>query len=525
MDKNRKSAGLFSAIALSVGTMLGSGWLFAPYYASKVAGGASILSWIIGAVAILIMALLLAEIAIKHPVNGLFTRLISLSHNKHFGFVTAISNWLLGLIVIPSEAMATTQYIASIWPKITTHIFADDQLTIIGITIVGVLMFVYTLINYWGLKFFARINNSITSLKIIIPIATAVLIMLAAFHSDNFTAQSHRFVPFGSGSIFSAIVSCGIFYSFFGFQVAASFSAEIKNPKRNVPIALISSVMIVLGIYLLLQIAFIGSLPPHLLAGGWSGLNFESPLAQLTGLLGLNALAVVLYADALVSPSGTGSILTGASTRMLNEMAKHKQMPAIFARVNNRFNLSRSSLIFTFLCSLLLIIFFRNWQMIASLTTTFILISCVALPVAYVKLKSTDKNASAIRYLPLPGFFAFAIYLFIGYMLMISGIINLTVALVLHLLFFIVYSLVNAKSMHKYLELKRAFASSWSIFVFLSFELAMAIYHQYAVSLLWFYLLFLPLLALLYLLMIQQKDHDLQAVPSTLSPVLNPGNS
>lgn len=357
MKNSPKQPGLFSAIAISIGTMMGSGWLFASYYASKTAGGASILSWIIGAAVVLIMALLLAEIAIKHPVNGLFTRLISISHNPHFGFVTGISNWLFGLIVVPSEAMSTTQYVATFYHPLTNYIFSSGSLTNIGVSVVGVFMLVYTLINYWGILFLSRINNAITTLKIVIPIATALLMLTAAFHSGNFTAQNASFIPFGNSSIFSAIVNCGIFYSFFGFQMAASFTTELKNPKRNVPIALVSSVLIVLVIYLLLQIAFIGSIPTHMLNHGWTHLNFESPLAQLTGLIGLNSLAIILYADALISPSGTGVVCHGASTRMLNEMAKHGQVPRVFAKINAAVNVSRTSLIFTFICSLILVIF------------------------------------------------------------------------------------------------------------------------------------------------------------------------
>ncbi|WP_234393829.1 APC family permease [Fangia hongkongensis] len=504
MEKKLNSPGLFSAIALSVGTMMGSGWLFASYYASKAAGGASIFSWIIGAVAVLIMALLLAEIAIKYPVNGLFTRLISISHNQHFGFVTGISNWLLGLIVIPSEAMATTQYIASIYTPLTPHIFHDGALTAIGVLIVGIFMLLYTLINYWGIQFFAKINNSITLLKIIIPIATAVTILIAAFHSGNFTAEKHAFAPFGAGSVFSAIVSCGIFYSFFGFQVAASFTAELKNPKRNVPIALVSSVIIVLVIYLLLQIAFIGALPPHMLDGGWQGLNFESPLAQLSGLLGLNVLAVILYADALVSPSGTGLIYMGASTRMLNEMAKHKQMPKVFAKTNPKIAMSRASLIFTFICSLVLIIFFRNWQLIASLTTTFILISCVALPIAYCKLKANKNEPLPLSYLPCSQLFAFVIYLFLTYLLMISGITNLAIALVLHIAFFVLYIIMHRKNEQKD-SLGLMLSASWGIFLYLAFELIAAIILKNTGSSVLFYSLFFIVSALFYVVLVKQK--------------------
>ncbi|WP_119344853.1 APC family permease [Facilibium subflavum] len=504
--KQQTGPGLFSAIALSVGTMMGSGWLFASYYASKAAGGASIFSWIIGAASVLIMALLLAEIAIKHPVNGLFTRLISLSHNQHFGFVTGISNWLLGLIVIPSEAIATTQYLASIYKPMTHYIFSNDQLTIWGITIVGLLMLLYTIINYWGIRFFAKINNSITTLKIIIPLATAIIMIIAAFHSSNFTAEKNSFIPFGTSSIFSAIVSCGIFYSFFGFQTAASFTAELKNPKRNVPIALVCSVLIVLGIYLLLQIAFIGALPPHMLSGGWQGLNFESPLAQLAGLLGLNALAVILYADALVSPSGTGLIYMGASTRMLNEMGKNHQVPKVFAQVNTQIGMSRVSLIFTFICSFVLILFFKNWQLIASLTTTFILISCIALPVAHAKLSANKKDPLPIRYLPFSGLFTFVIFLFLGYLLMISGTVNLAVALILHLGFFIMYGIMHQRASSK-TSYKLMLKSSWGIFAFLIFELISSIFYAIPHNVTVFYTIFFVLLIIFYGILVSQKNY------------------
>lgn len=501
----KKKPSLFTAIALSVGTMLGSGWLYASYYASQAAGAASIFSWIIGAIVVLAMAFLLSEVAVKYPTNGLFTQLITISHNQHFGFVTGLSNWMLGLIIVPSEAMATTQYMASIYPPITPHIFDQGQLTLLGVGIVAIFMLIYTIINYWGIKSLAKINNSLTTLKIIIPIATSIIVMIAALHGSNFSGDYVSFMPNGVGSIFSAIVTCGIFYSFFGFQMAASFSAELDNPKRNIPIALISSVMIVLVIYLLLQISFIGAVPTHMLANGWGGLNFESPLAQLAGLLGLNALAIVLYADALISPSGTGIIYLGGSTRMLNEMAKSKQMPSYFERVTPVVNVSRTSLIFTFLCSLILILFFRNWQMIASLTTTFILVACIALPVAYAKLRADKANPLPIQYLPFPQTIAFFVYLFLSYLLMIAGILNLAVAFVLHIVFFAIYAYIDRKK--EISGMIKAFASSWVIFAYLGFELIAAIIHEHISSYGLFYAIFLPLSALFYILLIKQRNH------------------
>ncbi|WP_231138691.1 hypothetical protein [Francisella orientalis] len=54
-----------------------------------------------GAFIVLLIAFLLSELAVKYPTNGLFTRLVTISHNQHFGFVTGLSNWTLGLIIVP----------------------------------------------------------------------------------------------------------------------------------------------------------------------------------------------------------------------------------------------------------------------------------------------------------------------------------------------------------------------------------------------------------------------------------------
>ncbi|QLE79270.1 APC family permease [Francisella sp. Scap27] len=502
---NTKKPSLFTAIALSVGTMVGSGWLYASYYASQAAGAASILSWIIGAFIVLVMAFLLAELAVKYQTNGLFTQLITLSHNQHFGFVTGLSNWMLGLIIVPSEAMATTQYISSIYKPMTPYVFSAGELTFLGVVVVVLFMLLYTLINYWGIKSLSKINNSLTSLKIIIPIVTSLIIMFAAFHSNNFSGDNVSFMPKGVSGVFNAIVTCGIFYSFFGFQMAASFSAELENPKKNIPIALVSSVLIVLFIYLLLQISFIGAVPEKMLGNGWEGLNFSSPLAQLAGILGINALAIVLYADALISPSGTGIVYLGGSARMLNEMSKAKQMPEYFARVTQGVNISRTSLIFTFICSIVLIFFFRNWQMIASLTTTFILVSCIALPISYAKIKGNKDDPLPVNYVPFPRVVAFIVYMILTYLLMIAGALNLAVALILHVLFFLIYAYMDNKGSIS--NILKAFASSWAIFAYLVAELIFGFIYEDIVSYDLFIITFIVVSAVLYPLLVNQKDY------------------
>lgn len=115
IDPN-KQPNLFSAIAIGVGSIIGSGWLFASYYAAKYAGPISILSWIIGATLSLMLALLLAEVATMYQETGLFSRLLTITHNRDYGFIVASSNWFSMVSSIPSEAMATVQYLLLLSP-------------------------------------------------------------------------------------------------------------------------------------------------------------------------------------------------------------------------------------------------------------------------------------------------------------------------------------------------------------------------------------------------------------------------
>jgi amino acid transporter len=460
-----KKPGLFTAVGIGVGCMIGSGWLFAAYYAAQYVGPASFLSWLIGAGLALVLALLLAEIASIFKEKALFSRLLSVSHkNQDLSFVIAISGWLGLVIVIPSEASATIQYLSTAIPSLSHYLVTEGQHTLLGSFAILVLIFIYTLINYWGIKSLAKASNVIAIIKIAIPILTSIILMITAFHTSNFAMSP----DIKTTRILSAVVVCGIFYAFYGFAMVAMYSTELENPRKNIPLALILSVVICLGIYLLLQAAFIGALPVEMVAKGWSKLNFTSPLAQLLLMFNINFLvlwSIILYADSAVSPSGTGILYMGSASRTLTGMAQDRQAPAFFHHTHPIYNLSRRSLLFTTLVCALIIIFFKNWQEIMIVVTVFQLISCVAIPIAFIKLRLTqpDKTrAFSVRYGIV---LSYLIYIMVSYLLIQATVVALVLALILHIVFFLFYACTYYKwSGHQILN---AFMSSWSIFVYI----------------------------------------------------------
>ena len=120
-------------ILLSTGGMVGSGWLFAPFYGFQTAGVWVILSWIITAGLTLIIALAFAEVSTILPIVGGISRFISITHNRTLAFIFISLSWLSYVVALPLEAQATLQYLGFFLPILVHHTSHGVQLSKIGI--------------------------------------------------------------------------------------------------------------------------------------------------------------------------------------------------------------------------------------------------------------------------------------------------------------------------------------------------------------------------------------------------------
>src|SRR6202034_433673 len=111
--------------------------------------------------------------------------------------------------------------------------------------------------------------------KVLIPVLAIIVFLLFKFHSGNFSAGGGFFVHGAAiKSILIAIPSGGIVFSLLGFEQAVQLGGESANPGRDLPRAVILSLLIGAALYILIQVAFIGALNPSVLHanGGWLGL-------------------------------------------------------------------------------------------------------------------------------------------------------------------------------------------------------------------------------------------------------------
>ena len=392
MSENKKIS-LLSATLLSATAMVGSGWLFSPLKTAQIAGNWAFLAWILAAILMCSVAVCLSIVVAMYPVRGATTRSSSLSHNGMFGMPFAFANWFGLVAVVGTEAQATTQYLAGAMDS--NLLMSAGSMTLTGKFFALFLLVVYLVINYYGVKLLAAVNNIVTIFKVFVPVFMVVVFLIIAFSSgrtmDNFDTYAGTYAPW---TALIAVVGGGMIYTFNGFQLSASFSSEIKNPKRNVPLSMMFSILVVLVLYLLLEFGFMAAIPaPELAqAGGWANLNYSSPLLDLAFLLGLNFVGLLLIADSIVSPSGTGYSYLGGSSRMLYAMASEKQMPSWIATINPKYNISRRSMMVNFILVVILLWYSDSWASLMVIVTGYHIIGYMAAPISMASLKKSLKT-------------------------------------------------------------------------------------------------------------------------------------
>lgn len=388
----RRSLGTIALTATGLGSIIGSGWLFGAERAAAIAGPAAILAWVIGAVVALTIALTYTELGSMFPRAGGMVRYGQYSHGSLAGYLAAWANWIAIVSVIPGEATASVQYMASWEFGWAQSLYDGKELTGSGVALASVLLVFYFFMNWFAITLFAKTNTAITVFKVVVPVLTAGALVAAHFDTGNIE-RNGGFAPNGWSAVFSAVAVSGIVWAYNGFQSPINLSAEARTPGRSLPKAVIGSIVIALLIYLALQVAFLGGVPAADLAKeGWSGLSYDSPLADLSLAWGLNWLAMLLYADAFISPSGTGMIYAATTSRMIHGVQENGHLPGIFGKVDKKTGIPRPALVLNLVIAFLFLAVFRGWGSLAEIVSIATVISYITGPVAVMSLRKMSPD-------------------------------------------------------------------------------------------------------------------------------------
>jgi amino acid transporter len=452
--KLRKTLGYWSLLATGLGSVIGSGWLFAAMYAAQSAGPASLIAWVVGGLLMLAVALVFAELGIAHPESGGLVRYPLYSNG---GFAAGIVGWCMWVCYLgnpPTEAAGVLQYASSYLPGV----YEGKQLTGLGILLAIVLMAVFVVVNYFGVQLFAKTNNIVTAIKVLIPTSTIVLLVASGFDGSN-VSQHGGFAPYGYGAALGAIASAGITFAYTGFRNIIELSGEVRNPRKHIPVALVSTLLATMVLYLGLQTAFLGAVPSQLLAGGWQGVNFDSPFAQLALLLGMSWLYWTLIADSMLSPSGAAIAWTAANARNVYGLAKNRFFPEWLLKVNERWGVPTRALIINFVVGILFLLPLPSWHDIIPVTSTLVSFTFSIGSITLLAFRKTGVTGPANR---LPGMAVIAPIAFVVSALVIYwvGWSDLAKTIPIVVVGLIWYAVIFVRQNHGVVELR---GGSWMV--------------------------------------------------------------
>jgi amino acid transporter len=393
----RREIGFIGLLWASAGSIIGSGWLFGAQKALIAAGPAAIISWGIGALAIFLLALTHAELGGMWPVAGGTARFPHYAFGGGAGASFGWFSWLQAATVAPIEVLAMITYgqhysFAEHWMKTSTG--GTSVLTAQGIVAAVILMAIFTSINFLGIRKLAHTNSAATWWKVGIPLLTIFVLGIVNFHASNFTAAD-GFTPFGAKGVLAAVSTSGIIFALLGFEQADQLAGESARPKRDIPRAVIFSVVIGAVIYMALQIVFLGALPHSQIGSSWAHgayTTMTGPFAQIATLVGVGWLAAILYVDAIISPGGTGLIYTTSSSRVSYGLSRNGYFPTIYESTDKR-GVPWFGLVTAFVVGCICFLPFPSWTSLVGLITAASVLMYAGAPLAFGVFRRRLPNA------------------------------------------------------------------------------------------------------------------------------------
>jgi amino acid transporter len=415
----KRNVGFWGLLWASEGSIIGSGWLFGALVAATIAGPSALIGWVLASMIVVLLALVHAELAGLFPVGGGTSRFPHYAFGNLAGMTFGWASYLQAAATAPIEVLAAIQYMSTTsWGHGLYE--ASGTLSGSGILVAVVLMFCFVVLNLIGIRWLTRANNGITMWKVAIPVLTIIVLLATHFHPGNFTAGGGFFVH--GSSIHSILVSLptgGIVFALLGFEQATQLGGEAKNPGRDLPRAVILSILIGAGIYTLLQVAFIGSLDPKLLAGAhtWTNLGAGNPDPSIVALnagpfyaiakvAGLAWLAFVLRLDAVVSPFGSGLIYLTTSSRISHALSRNGYVPQQFERTHRRTLVPVFGVLFSTAIGLLFLLPFPSWSKLVGIVTSASVLMYASAPLALGALRKSKPDLPRVYRLPAAGLLA-----------------------------------------------------------------------------------------------------------------------
>ena len=351
-NKLERKYGLFTAICMVVGIVIGSGVFFKAQTILTKTGGdmpLGILAWVIGGLIMLACLLTFSFMGQKYErVNGLVDY-AEATMGSRYGY---LMGWFSATIYFPGmtsvlmwvTARYTMEFIVSVNPDFPMTIPASQGGCIIGPECMALTLFymcaLYA-VNVLSPKLAGKLQTSTTIIKMI-PLALmavgGLVYGLASGMLQHNMETTAQVAEVAESPLFAAI--CSTAFAYEGWIIATSINSEIKDSKRNLPKALISGGIIIMAVYILYYIGVAGGATNQELIDKGATIAF-------TNIFG-NTLGNVLSLFIAISCLGTANGLMLACSRCMYALASRNEgpNPSVFGQIDKETNMPGNSAVF-----------------------------------------------------------------------------------------------------------------------------------------------------------------------------------
>ena len=373
-----KDLGLVSAMTIGIGTMIGAGIFVLPGVAAQEAGPVVVVSFIVGGVIAMVNALSISELGTAMPKAGGGYYYVNRALGPMFGSIAGLGDWMGLAFASAFYSIGFGQYLSTLAP-IPGFLFLNDIQ--IGALIAGA---IFVAVNYIG----AKETGGIQTIIVFTLLAILGVFAIAGWLSFDYATLvgSGGLAPEGTGAILPATAL--VFVSFLGYAKIATVAEEMKNPGRNLPIAIIGSVAIVTVIYAILVTVMLGVVP-------WPELSLDAPVADAArvafpgGLAGIAATVMTLGALLATASSANASILSSA--RINFAMGRDKIVTDWLNEIHPSYATPYRSIALTGGMILVLIAFLgRDLEILAKAASVLHLMVYALMNVALIVFRETD---------------------------------------------------------------------------------------------------------------------------------------
>jgi APA family basic amino acid/polyamine antiporter len=382
----KKELTFFDLTNIIVGSIVGADIYIASAITAGMIGPFAIVVWLIAGICATTIALVFAYCSYYVTgVGGPFV-FVSEAFDEFYGFLTGWSMWIAEILALPVFAIAFVKYLQYVFPLQ----FYQEVL------VKGLFLFTLTFINVIGVKAAGKVNDILTIVKLI-PLVLLIFggILFFILNPEVIRTNYVPFTPLGLHNFGSVLVL--IFWAYVGFELGTLPASEVRNPKKTIPKAIISGMMIVTFFYLLTNFVVYGTV-------NWFKLAATStPLVDVAVIIFGTTGAVIMTIGALVSVSGSDESGVLTTARLSYAMSIYGLFPRVFSKIHFRFGTPYMALLIHGTLAFILSIYSEIPKLISfavfNLSFSFIL-TCLAL---IILKKDTKKDLHGQDILPWIG--------------------------------------------------------------------------------------------------------------------------